>query len=155
MEENANHIEIGYLKSAQDRLEAAIYKLGEQNTHLAELNADSKTLIHIQEQRLSMMEKDYTAHKESMASMRQEMTTGHKELHSRITTAERDAEVKVGKLLDKISDQVGELGDGVEQKFANFDRLKWTIVGGAMMIGLLFGYADGMKVIFSAFSTKV
>lgn len=93
-------------------------------------------------ERIAKLETQVEAIKEDVAEVKQDI----KELHSRITTGNRELmdkfEEKIDELAKADKDQHTALRDSMEKVQRRVDLLekwKWMIVGGAVVIGYLIG----------------
>jgi len=96
-------------------------------------------------ERIAKLETQVEGIKEDVAAVKQDI----KELHSRITTGNRE-------IMDKLDEKIDELAksdkeqhealkgsmDKVKERVDVLERWRWMIVGGAIVVGYLLGHAD-------------
>ena len=96
-------------------------------------------------ERIAKLEAQVESIKEDVAGVKQDI----KELHSRITTGNRE-------IMDKLDEKIDELAksdreqheslktsmDKVKERVDVLERWRWMIVGGAVVIGYLIGHLD-------------
>ena len=96
-------------------------------------------------ERIAKLEAQVESIKEDVAGVKQDI----KELHSRITTGNRE-------IMDKLDEKIDELAksdreqheslktsmDKVKERVDVLERWRWMIVGGAIVIGYLIGHMD-------------
>ena len=96
-------------------------------------------------ERIAKLEAQVESIKEDVAGVKQDI----KELHSRITTGNRE-------IMDKLDEKIDELAksdreqheslktsmDKVKERVDVLERWRWMIVGGAIVIGYLIGHLD-------------
>ena len=96
-------------------------------------------------ERIAKLETQVEGIKEDVAAVKQDI----KELHSRITTGNRE-------IMDKLDEKIDELAksdreqhealkgsmDKVKERVDVLERWRWMIVGGAIVCGYLLGHAD-------------
>lgn len=96
-------------------------------------------------ERVAKLETQMADLKEDVAAVKQDI----KELHSRITTGNRE-------IMDKLDQKIDELAksdkeqhealkgsmDKVKERVDVLERWRWMIVGGAIVCGYLLGHAD-------------
>jgi peptidoglycan hydrolase CwlO-like protein len=96
-------------------------------------------------ERIAKLEAQVEGIKEDVAAVKQDI----KDLHSRITTGNRE-------IMDKLDEKIDELAkadkeqhtslkesmDKVKDRVDVLERWRWMIVGGAIVVGYLIGHAD-------------
>lgn len=96
-------------------------------------------------ERIAKLETQVEGIKEDVAAVKQDI----KELHSRITTGNRE-------IMDKLDEKIDELAksdkeqhealkgsmDKVKERVDVLERWRWMIVGGAIVVGYLIGHMD-------------
>ena len=96
-------------------------------------------------ERIAKLEAQVESIKEDVAGVKQDI----KDLHSRITTGNRE-------IMDKLDEKIDELAksdreqheslktsmDKVKERVDVLERWRWMIVGGAVVIGYLIGHLD-------------
>lgn len=101
--------------------------------------------MELQTERLARVEAQVESLKEDMTEVKADI----KDLHSRITTGNREIMQKIDDKIDALaradSEQHTSLKntlDSVKERVDVLERWKWTIIGGAAVIGYLIGNAD-------------
>ncbi len=106
--------------------------------------------MEMDQERIAKLETQVEAIKEDVAEVKQDI----KELHSRITTGNRE-------LMDKFDEKIDELAkadkeqhtalkssmDDVNKRVDLLERWKWMIVGGAVVVGYLLGHIETLSTI--------
>lgn len=99
----------------------------------------------MEQERIAKLETQVEGLKEDVAGVKQDI----KELHSRITTGNRE-------IMDKLDEKIDELAksdkeqhealkgamDKVKERVDVLEKWRWMIVGGAIVIGYLIGHLD-------------
>ena len=102
-------------------------------------------------ERIAKLEAQVESIKEDVAGVKQDI----KELHSRITTGNRE-------IMDKLDEKIDELAksdreqheslktsmDKVKERVDTLEKWRWMIVGGAIVIGYLIGHIGMFAKIF-------
>lgn len=103
-------------------------------------------------ERLAKVEAQVESLKEDMTEVKADI----KDLHSRITTGNREILQKIDDKIDALaksdSDQHAELKttlDGVKERVDVLERWRWMIVGGAIVLGYVIGHSDFFSKLLS------
>lgn len=129
--------EVEVLKSVVAKLDASIEKISQVST-------DIGRLLAVHEQRIDQLEKTDERRMDDI-----------KELHSRITTGNRE-------IMDKLDQKIDELAkadreqhealkksmDNVKERVDVLERWRWMIVGGAVVIGYMMSHLSVFGKIF-------
>ena len=96
-------------------------------------------------ERIAKLEAQVEGIKEDVAAVKQDI----KELHSRITTGNREITDHIDRKIDDLArndeDQHSVMGrkiDDMKERIDLLERWKWMIVGGAIVIGYLMGHLE-------------
>ena len=96
-------------------------------------------------ERIAKLEAQVEGIKEDVAAVKQDI----KELHSRITTGNREITDHIDKKIDALAqsdtDQHNLMAkkiDSMNERIDMLERWKWMIVGGAIVVGYLMGHLD-------------
>ena len=96
-------------------------------------------------ERIAKLEAQVEGIKEDVAAVKQDI----KELHSRITTGNREITDHIDRKIDDLArndeDQHNVMGkkiDDMKERIDLLERWKWMIVGGAIVIGYLMGHLE-------------
>lgn len=99
----------------------------------------------IDSERIARLEAQVEGIKEDVAAVKQDI----KELHSRITTGNREITDHIDRKIDDLAqndaDQHQAMSkkiDGMKDRIDLLERWKWMIVGGAIVVGYLMGHLD-------------
>jgi prefoldin subunit 5 len=101
--------------------------------------------MDLPQERIAKLEAQVEGIKEDVAAVKQDI----KELHSRITTGNREITDHIDNKIDELAksdeDQHTAMGkkiDGLAGRIDLLERWKWMIVGGAIVVGYLMGHLD-------------
>lgn len=96
-------------------------------------------------ERIARMEAQVEGIKEDVADVKSDI----KELHSRITTGNREIMEKLDQKIDELAKSDKEQHtslkstmDEVKSRVDVLERWRWMIVGGAIVVGYLLGHSD-------------
>ncbi len=96
-------------------------------------------------ERIAKLETQVEGIKDDVAAVKQDI----KDLHSRITTGNREITDHIDRKIDDLAkndeDQHNVMGkkiDGMKERIDMLERWKWMIVGGAIVLGYLMGHLD-------------
>jgi predicted nucleic acid-binding Zn-ribbon protein len=102
-------------------------------------------IMAIDIERIAKLEAQVEGIKEDVAAVKQDI----KELHSRITTGNREITDHIDKKIDDLAksdeeqhDAMGVKIDALAGRIDLLERWKWMIVGGAIVVGYLVGHLD-------------
>lgn len=108
-------------------------------------------------ERIAKLEAQMESIKEDVAEMKADVKQDIRELHSRITTGNRELmdkfEQKIDELAKSDKDQHESLKksmDNVKDRVDVLEKWRWMIVGGAIVIGYLIGHLNFFSKIFGA-----
>jgi predicted nucleic acid-binding Zn-ribbon protein len=101
--------------------------------------------MDLPQERIAKLETQVEGIKEDVAAVKQDI----KELHSRITTGNREITDHIDRKIDDLarSDEeqhtvMSKKIDGLGSRIDLLERWKWMIVGGAIVVGYLMGHLD-------------
>jgi len=101
--------------------------------------------MDLPQERIAKLEAQVEGIKDDVAAVKQDI----KELHSRITTGNREITDHIDRKIDDLArsdeDQhmaMGKKIDGMKDRIDMLERWKWMIVGGAIVLGYLMGHLD-------------
>ena len=102
-------------------------------------------------ERIAKLEAQVEGIKEDVADVKQDI----KELHSRITTGNREIMEKLDEKIDALAksdkeqhESLKKSMDTVKERVDVLERWRWMIVGGAIVIGYLIGHLDFFSKLF-------
>ena len=135
-------IEIELLKKDVNIITALCEKFDTTIDKMQEIASNLSRMISLQEQRMEMQEKT-TKEMESVLEMRRvEHNNDIKELHSRITTVNRDLTTKIDetekRILDEIHllrDELSKDTDKIGKRIFDIETWKWMVMGGIFVVG--------------------
>ena len=101
--------------------------------------------MDLPQERIAKLEAQVEGIKDDVAAVKQDI----KELHSRITTGNREITDHIDRKIDDLAksdeDQHSAMGKKIDNLGSRIDlleRWKWMIVGGAIVLGYLMGHLD-------------
>ena len=135
-------IEIELLKKDVNIITALCEKFDTTIDKMQEIASNLSKMISLQEQRIEMQDKA-TREMESVLEMRRvEHNNDIKELHSRITTVNRDLTTKIDetekRILDEIHllrDELSKDTDKIGKRIFDIETWKWMVMGGIFVVG--------------------
>lgn len=96
-------------------------------------------------ERIARLETQVESIKEDVAAVKDDI----KELHSRITTGNREIMNRLDEKIDELAkadkdqhEALKKTMENVQQRVDVLERWRWMIVGGAIVIGYLIGHTD-------------
>ena len=119
--------------------------------------------IKLDNERIAKLETQVEGIKEDVAAVKEDI----KELHSRITTGNREIVDKIEAMDKRLEDKLNKSAESARQqhqeiqkeiqqdveKISNrvdiLERWRWMIVGGAIVIGYLIGHVDWLTLLVS------
>ena len=148
--------EINSTREVFSKLDSAIEKISDVS------NCINKMLA-VHEQKIAQTEQDTEDLFHLVEKRRLELNEDMKELHSRITTGQREAQKEAHAQVDKIMAAIGDLKNHIEQKDVKNDEARWLmeqkinelekrqwfILGVASILGMLFGNMDFLMTLMS------
>jgi phosphatidate phosphatase PAH1 len=135
-------IEIELLKKDVNIITSLCEKFDTTIDKMQEIASNLSKMISLQEQRIEMQDKA-TREMESVLEMRRvEHNNDIKELHSRITTVNRDLTTKIDetekRILDEIHllrDELSKDNDKMGKRVFDIETWKWMIMGSIFVVG--------------------
>lgn len=137
-------IEIELLKKDVNIITSLCEKFDTTIDKMQEIASNLSKMVSLQEQRIEMQDKA-TREMESVLEMRRvEHNNDIKELHSRITTVNRDLTTKIDetekRILDEIHllrDELSKDSDKIGKRVFDIETWKWMVMGGIFVVGWL------------------
>jgi type I site-specific restriction-modification system R (restriction) subunit len=148
--------EITQISNLFGKLDITIDKITDVSNHITKMLA-------VHEQKINQVAEDTEDVFHLVEKRRIEMDENIKELHSRITTGNRemtkemsDAFISVHEAISKIEDKM-DLRENylvrarkeLEDRISVLERWRWLTIGGAGVIGFLFGNLERFMLLFS------
>lgn len=154
-EEFNSRIEIELLKKDVTIMATLCEKFDTTIDKMQEIASNLSKMISLQEQRIEGQEK-VTKEVQSILEMRRvEHNNDIKELHSRITTVNRELSDKIEETEKTILAELHDMRQEIKSEKTSFaDRLakievwKYTVVGGLMVITWIAAKVDIIKILF-------
>lgn len=136
------HIDIELLKKDVNILTSLCEKLDVSIDKMQEIASNLSQLVSLQQQRLEIQERT-TKEIESVMEMRRvEHNNDIKDLHSRITTVNRELTEKIEETENKILSELKSLreeitknDDKMNTRIFNIETWKWMVMGGLFILG--------------------
>jgi len=117
------------------RLEVAVDKL-------TEITISLKGMIAQQEQKLTRAEQTDDDIFITLESRRKEWDNDLKELHSRITTNNRELRESQYQLESKLLNEIRAVRTQLSERVGVLEKWRWLIIGGSIIIGLMMSNPD-------------
>ena len=125
------------------RLEVAIEKL-------SDIGISCKQMLSQQQTRLERAEQTDDDIFITLESRRKEWDNDLKELHSRITTNNRELREHQVQSENKMLDELRAMRNQLSERVGVLEKWRWIIIGGSIIVGLMMSNPDNM--IFDFFS---
>ena len=125
------------------RLEVAIEKL-------SDIGVSCKQMLSQQQTRLERAEQTDDDIFITLESRRKEWDNDLKELHSRITTNNRELREHQVQSENKMLDELRAMRNQLSERVGVLEKWRWIIIGGSIIVGLMMSNPDNM--IFDFFS---
>ena len=117
------------------RLEVAVDKL-------TEITISLKGMIAQQESKLTRAEQTDDDIFITLESRRKEWDNDLKELHSRITTNNRELRESQYQLESKLLNEIRDVRTQLSERVGVLEKWRWLIIGGSIIIGLMMSNPD-------------
>ena len=148
--------EISQMTSIFSKLDVSIDKITDVS------NCINKMLA-VHEQKIAATQEDTEDLFHLVEKRRIELDSDMKELHSRITTGHREAQKEANALVGGVMDAISELKNHINAKdlkadesrwemqrqITRLENRQWLILGGASVLGFMFGNLDLLKTLIS------
>lgn len=136
-------LQLGLLQKDVQQTDQLCSKLSESIEKIQELNVNIMQMITLHEQRHEQHEKTESDLKEDIKDLHSRITTVNRELQDRIDQVERH----ITERLDAIrSDLARHKKEDSGRKFsdviAEVEKYKWMVLGGAVVVGWIIGHID-------------
>lgn len=146
--ETNNKLEIELLKKDVSVVTALLGKFDTTIEKMQEIATNLSRMVSLQEQRIETQE-EVTREVQSVLEMRRlEHNSDIKELHSRITTVNRELTEKIVDTENKILEELKALREEIKKekttmttKISQIEMWKWMVMGAIALAGWLFGQA--------------
>jgi chromosome segregation ATPase len=132
-----------------DRLDLTIAKLTEVSTTVSQLLA-------VQGNRLEQQEKSAYQFSALLEKRRDEAAESNDIMHKRIFSAEKEFQTEIGKLNDKILDEMKSMRveskqqhDELSNKMSKLEKWVWVVSGGGAVVGFLLSHVVNLDKFFN------
>jgi len=132
-----------------DRLDLTIAKLTEVSTTVSQLLA-------VQGNRLEQQEKSAYQFSTLLEKRRDEAAESNDIMHKRISSAEKEFQTEIGKLNDKILDEMKSMRaeskqqhDELSSKMSKLEKWVWVVSGGGAVVGFLLSHVINLDKFFN------
>jgi hypothetical protein len=132
-----------------DRLDLTIVKLTEVSTTVSQLLA-------VQGNRLEQQEKSAYQFSALLEKRRDEAAESNDIMHKRISSAEKEFQTEIGKLNDKILDEMKSMRaeskqqhDELSSKMSKLEKWVWVVSGGGAVVGFLMSHVVNLDKFFN------
>jgi chromosome segregation ATPase len=132
------------LESEVEVLKAVVSKLDASIEKISQVSSDIGRLLAVHEQRIDQLERTDERRMDDI-----------KELHSRITTGNREIMDKLDEKIDALAkadkeqhEALKKSMDDVKGRVDVLERWRWMIVGGAVVIGYMMSHLSVVSKIF-------
>lgn len=132
-----------------DRLDLTIAKLTEVSTTVSQLLA-------VQGNRLEQQEKAASQFSVLLEKRRDEAAESNEIMHKRISSAEKEFQTEIGKLNDKILDEMKAMRaesktqhDELSEKMSKLEKWVWVVSGGGAVVGFLLSHVVNLDKFFN------
>ena len=150
-----NRLEIELLKKDVSVVTALLGKFDTTIEKMQEIATSLSRMVSLQEQRIETQE-EVTREVQSVLEMRrQEHNSDIKDLHSRITTVNRELTEKIADTENKILEELKALREEIKKektsvatKISQIEMWKWMVMGAIALAGWLFGQAINIAKLF-------
>lgn len=132
--------EVEVLKSVVTKLDASIEKISQVSTDIGKLLA-------VHEQRIDQLEKTDSRRMDDIKEIHSRITTGNRELMDKIEGMEVKIYERMAKSAEAATTQHKDIQNeisaeikGLETRIDTLEKWKWTMLGGAAVIGYLISH---------------
>ena len=140
--------EVEVLKSVVTKLDASIEKITQVST-------DIGRLLAVHEQRIDQLEKTDERRVDDIREIHSRITTGNRELMDKMDQLENKIEERMRKAAEDSAKQHKDIQidisteiKGLESRIDTLERWKWLMLGGATVIGYLISHLEVLKKLF-------
>ena len=150
-----NRIEIELLKKDVKSMTDLLTKFDIALEKIQEIAAYLSKMVTIQEKRIEVQEQATKEIQQTLETRRMEHNSEIKELHSRITTVNREFTEKIEKtekaILDEIHElrrEIGQEKDTISNRVKSIEMWKWVVTGAVAFAAWLFAKIMNFDNIF-------
>lgn len=135
-------LRIGLLQKDVQLNDRLCSKLSESITKIQELNINIMQMITLHEQRHAQHETAESELKEDIKDLHSRVTTINREMHERMDLVERHISERIDALRSDLITHKKEEKNSVGETLREIERYKWMILGGALALGWVIGNID-------------
>ena len=154
--ETDNKLEIELLKKDVSVVTALLGKFDTTIEKMQEIASNLSRMVSLQEQRIETQE-EVTKEVQSVLEMRRlEHNSDIKDLHSRITTVNRELTEKIADTESKILEELKALREEIKKektsvttRLSQIEMWKWMVMGAIALGGWLLGQAVNISKLFN------
>ena len=137
------------------RVDRLMTKLEDNNSKLTVLCTEMKAMSEMQTRRMDNMDRDNNRHRLELNDEKVQFNNSVTRIHDKIESSEEKNEKKIdyaieklGGKIDDLCDKSGRRIDKLSDRIDKFDKFKWIIIGGALVIGGMFTKFEVLKTLF-------
>lgn len=140
--------EVEVLKSVVTKLDASIEKISQVSTDIGKLLA-------VHEQRIDQLERTDSRRLDDIKEIHSRITTGNRELMDKMDDLENKIEERMRKAAEastiqhkEIQTEISNDIKGLEARIDILEKWKWIVIGGSMVVGYLISNLSFFSKIF-------
>ena len=140
--------EVEVLKSVVTKLDASIEKI-------SQVSSDIGKLLAVHEQRIDQLEKTDSRRMDDIKEIHSRITTGNRELMDKMDGMEAKIYERMAKSAEAATTQHKDIQTeisaeikGLETRIDTLEKWKWTMLGGAAVIGYLINHLGFFSKLF-------
>lgn len=147
-EERLNNLklDVELLKKDVEQFDVLCDKITNSIEKMQDVNNNLLKMISLHEQRHEQHEKAEDDIEEDVKDLHSRITTINREIHDRIDQVEHHITERIDDLRSDLIKHKNE--DGFKFRLSDIDKVKWFIMGGVLFVGIMLGKFD----IFTLFS---
>lgn len=148
-EEKINNLklDVELLKKDVEQFDTLCDRITESIEKIQDVNQNLIKMISLHEQRLEQHEKAEDDIEDDIKDIHSRITTINREIHDRIDQVEHHITERIDALRSDLIKHKRE--DGFKFRISDIDKVKWFVMGGILFAGILLGKFD-IFTIFSA-----
>jgi chromosome segregation ATPase len=138
------------------RLDLAIEKMGDVSNSI-------NKMLAVHEQKIAQTQEDTGDLFKLVEQRRKDQEASDKELHSRISTGNREIKEEIREDYKRLEDHISEIKvmlgsnkmstdneiDKIEERIRNLEKKQWILIGGATLAGIILGNMEVLATIFN------
>lgn len=139
-------LDVELLKKDVEQFDVLCDKITNSIEKMQDVNNNLLKMISLHEQRHEQHEKAEDDIEEDVKDLHSRITTINREIHDRIDQVEHHITERIDDLRSDLIKHKSE--DGFKFRLSDIDKVKWFIMGGVLFVGIMLGKFD----IFTLFS---